>query len=624
MLESFRTFAKTWIAKLFFAILALGFLSWGIGDVVRRGIFGTAPAIQVGGVSLAASDVNAEFKRDVERLQPLFGGKLTTEDARKLGIMDQTIRTIVNRTLVDQAGADLGLTASDQIILRKIAAAPDLRNAKGEFDRQRLEMALARAGLTEKAFVHLQRADMIRGQLSNALAGGVAAPAVLVDPLVAHRQERRIADTVLVKDASIALPAPPDAATLDAYYKANTRHFMAPEYRAVTVLLLRPADVDGQIQVTDAMIRDEYDQRSAEFIIPERRQVSQVVAPDAASADKAAALVKQGKDLPAIAAAVGGHVVDLGNVEKADLPEGLGDSVFAQKPGTVAGPVKTSLGWHIVKVTGITPGHTRALAEVRDQLVQDIRSEKAGDLLTDLSNKVDDALGGGASLEEAAQRFNLQIAKFAAVDAKGRGPDGKPMAGLPKVPAFLEVAFQSDPGNESQLTENGADGYFMLRVDKVTPPAPKPLDSIRAEVVGNWQAEKRHELARAKADAAAAELASGKTAAEVAKDVGGEARTTDPFTRDAVAKAGVPPAIVGEMFDKAVGQTAVAAAQDGWMVARLARIVPFDPATGADAVKTARESVSKQIGGDLIDEYLSALSAKFGVKVDRSQLTHEE
>ena len=422
----------------------------------------------------------------------------------------------------------------------------------------------------------------------------------------------------------MAAPAAPDAATLETYYKANTSRFMAPEFRAFTVLMLSNADVVGEVDVSDEVIADAYEQRRDEFGTAERRQVSQVVLASQEAADKAAAMVKEGKDLAAIAKATGTQVFDLGTIEKSELPDELTNAVFAQAPGSLAPPVKTDLGWHVVKVGAVTPAQMRSLAEVRGQIEQDIRREKAGDLLSDLSNKVEDALGGGASLEDAAKRFNLKVFKFTAIDAKGNGTNGKPVPDLPKADNLLDVAFHADPGSESQLTENPGDGYFLLRVDSVTPPAPRAFAEVKSEVATAWIAEKRHALARSRADEIATRLGGGEPAARVAAAFGAEAKISPPFTREGTEGSGLPGTVIADMFAKATGQVAIAPVQGGWMVARLASIVAFDPAHRAEVAQTARRTISQSVAGDLIDEYLAALDARYRVKIDRSQLSREE
>ncbi|MEW5728989.1 MAG: SurA N-terminal domain-containing protein, partial [Pseudomonadota bacterium] len=210
MLEALRNSTKSWIVKVFLGLIALSFVAWGVGDVVNSGLYGTGAAIEVGDREISAAEVNAEFKREIDRLQPLFGGKLTTEDARKLGLLDRTIEAIVTRTLIDEAGRRLGLAVSEEAVVAEIAADPNFRNELGQFDPDRLRLVLARAGLGEKEYLRIERDNMIRTQMAEALSGGLAAPTALVDPLVRFREERRVAETVTVTDDSIALPAAPD------------------------------------------------------------------------------------------------------------------------------------------------------------------------------------------------------------------------------------------------------------------------------------------------------------------------------------------------------------------------------------------------------------------------------
>jgi len=618
MLDTFRKASKTWVVKLLFALLVLSFVAWGVGDVIRGGLFGHGPAIEVGNTQIAAQDVYVEFKRDVDRMQPVFGGKLTADDARKLGFMDRTIENMVNRELIGEASRRLGLAASDDQVIARIAADPSFRNDKGEFDRNLFRRWLNAAGLSEKAFLRNERGNITRTQLAEGLSGGVQAPKLLVEPLTRFREERRVAEIVTLKDDAMPQPPAPEQAVLEAYYKANTQRFMAPEYRALTVLLVRPADVAAQIEITPEMIEDAYQQRLEELAPSNRRTVSQVVLTDKAAADKAGAMVKAGKDLNAVARELGAKVVDLGMVEKSDLPEELAGPVFAAAPGATIGPVQSALGWHVAQT------RVRPEAEIRKQVEAELRAEKANDRLSELNTQIEDALGASTSLEDTAARFSLRILKIPAIDDKGRTPVGKAVADLPKGEGFLDAAFHTDQGTESPLTESGADGFFVLRVDSVTPAQPRPLLEIKNEVVAAWSAERRHEIAKERAATATEQLKAGKPAAEVAQALGGKVQTSQPFTREGGDEKAVPPALVAELFKAQPGGVAQGAVQGGWVIGRLDKVIPFDPAQQAKVVAAATAQTSQALSGDLIEQYLSALNAAVGVRIDRSQLAREE
>ncbi|NFV82328.1 peptidylprolyl isomerase [Magnetospirillum aberrantis] len=617
MLDSFRNASKSWFVKLLFALLALSFLAWGI-EGLRGNMFGSAPAVEVGDNQVSAQEVYVEFKREVDRMNPMFGGKLTADDARKLGFMDRTIENVVTRLLIQEAGNRLGLAASEDSVVARIAADPAYRTEGGQFDRERFRMALARAGLNERSFLAQERANVMRTQLAEGLSGGVKAPDAMVAPLTRHREERRVADTVLVRDDSVPLPPAPEQSKLEAYYQANTPRFMAPEFRALTVLVVKPETVAAQVEISAQDVDDAYQNRIDEFQSADRVMASQMVLPDQAAADKAAALVKAGKSLTAIAAELNVKVVDLGLVERGDLPDDLAEALFSAQPGSVTLPVKSPLGWHVAQT------RVRPVEDIKKQVEAELRAERANERLSDLSTQIEDSLGAGTSLEETAARFGLRVVKVPATDAHGIAPSGKPVADLPQGETFLDVAFHTEQGTESQLTQADNDGYFIVRVDGVTPPQPRPLADIKGEVVAAWQAERRHELAQERAAKAAEALKAGKTAAEVAQSLGAKAQTTQPFSRDGAEEAQLPPQLVTELFQASVGGVATGAAPGGWMAGRLAKVVPFDAAAQPKVAENTARQVTSALASDLIEQYLAALNASVGVRVDRSQLSREE
>ncbi|MBI2240701.1 MAG: SurA N-terminal domain-containing protein [Magnetospirillum gryphiswaldense] len=624
MLDSFRNASKSWVIKLLFGLLIVSFLAWGVGDMIRGGLFGRGPAIEVGSREISAAEVMSEFKRDMDALQPQFGGKLTTADARRLGLLDRTIDTMVTRTLIDEAAHRLGLSTSDQAVVDKVAAEPAFRNEVGQFDRDLLRRALARAGWSEDEFMRQEKANIVRTQVAEAFGGGVAAPSLLTEPLIRWNRETRVADTVSIKASAMPLPATPEAAVLEAYYKANATSFMAPEFRAVTALMLRSSDAGRGIEITDDMVAEAYKAREDEFHTPERRAISQVVLGEEGMAEKAAEMVKAGKDLTAIAKDLSASVVDLGLVEKGDLPDELVDPVFQAKQGALTAPVKTSLGWHVVKIGQVVPEAVRSLDQVKSQLAKDLLHEKSVDRLSELANQVEDALGGGATLEETAGRFQLPLIRVAAMDAKGRSPAGKVIADVPTSESFLDVAFHTEQGTESQLTEIDNEGLFLLRVDSITPPQPKALAEVRAEVLAAWQAEQRRNAAKELADKIIEKVKSGEPLSKVAATSSLKVETTAPFTREGGDGSKLPPAIVTAMFDGQVGVTASAANRDGWMVAQLDKVIAFDPKADAKIADQIRQRTTNSVAVDLVDQLIAALQSDIGAKVDRSQLAHEE
>ena len=98
--------------------------------------------------------------------------------------------------------------------------------------------------------------------------------------------------------------------------------------------------------------------------------------------------------------------------------------MFAATPDAVVGPVKGALGWHVVRVTKVTPGSD---AEFRRgegvRCAMQVLAAKAADLMYDRANKVDNVLGSGAGLDEMPSDLGL-VGVAGTLDAEGNTADG--------------------------------------------------------------------------------------------------------------------------------------------------------------------------------------------------------
>ena len=133
----------------------------------------------------------------------------------------------------------------------------------------------------------------------------------------------------------------------------------------MTVARLDAGDLARDVAVSEEDLKHAYDARAGEFDQPERRTLQQMVLRDEETAKKAAAALARGADFAKTAveiAKMDAAAVDLGALARDQVPA---DSprVFSL-PRTPSAPLKTPLGWHIVKVVGIE-ALASALAEVR-------------------------------------------------------------------------------------------------------------------------------------------------------------------------------------------------------------------------------------------------------------------
>ena len=67
MITVFRRLLETWVARGFFLIMVLAFVSWGVGDVIR--LIGTSTWVaKVGGQTIEGMQLQEAYQRDMAQV----------------------------------------------------------------------------------------------------------------------------------------------------------------------------------------------------------------------------------------------------------------------------------------------------------------------------------------------------------------------------------------------------------------------------------------------------------------------------------------------------------------------------------------------------------------------------
>ncbi|MBU0723532.1 MAG: SurA N-terminal domain-containing protein [Alphaproteobacteria bacterium] len=626
MLQSIRTKTASWVVKILFILLVASFAVWGVEDIFRTG-GREDTAIRVGEIKIPSQQVNQEFQRELSRIRQQLGQMITAEQAAQFGMLDQVIQRLTNDALYTSLAQDTGLVVTEEMVRDAIRAEPAFRSATGDFDRNQFAAALRSIGMTEEGYVDLLRRDLARRNVVEAVVAGTPQPEGMIDNLYRFRGERRVADLVFIANQSVGDVAQPTEEELAASYKENERRYMTPEYRGFTYVSLNAEALAGEILIPEPELRQEYEARRAGYTTPETRDLDQMLFSDEATARKAADALAAGQDFAAVAKEIAGQdaeAIKLGATTRSEMIGDMGDAVFALGKGAVSAPLQSPFGWHIFRVNAIAPGSTRSFEEVRDDLNRELALQQAHNQLFEQANRVEDALAGGSSVEEVAQTLGRSATKIDALTRQGQTPDGKPVDGLPARQQILETVFATAQGDQSPLVEAGNDGYFLLRVDAITPPAVKPLDEVRDQVRNDILAERRAEAAKAKAEALAKAIAGGKTLAEAATEAGLNApAATAPFTRDGQGLENLPRSIATAGFRAKQGEAQVVDSRDGQYVLVVTDIRAADPAAEASKpeIDAVKQTVQQGIASDILSTFSQALRQSYPVEIDRSRLT---
>ncbi len=616
MLQFLFRASGSFVMRTLFAILVVSFLIFGIGDVLRNRSNGNDVAV-VGDQHITSDQLDKAMEQQARQ----FGGRIDMATLKKVGYLDHVLSGMIDNTLLELAAHDEGFAVGNKQAIEEIQKIPVFQDEKTKvLDREKFERVLAANKINEAEFVAYLKRETATKLLIDSELSQMPPPSLLVDTSYKFQNETRRGEIIRLSTADVVAPQP-SADQLNDYYHKHESEFTAPEYRDFSFLYVDPGAFADKITISPDELKQAFDARQADFKVPERRELSQVMFKDEAKAKAVAAAAQAAKSLAGGLKASGDATqpMDLGLMSKQDLPDILQGPIFSAPAGAVLDAVQSPLGWHVIMVKRIEAARPLSFDEAKQALESDLKAEKARDMVSKAAKQVDDQLAGGASLADAGKAAGLTPISVKGVDSKGKHADGTIVPELHSRTELLKAAFVADKGTAAQITQDGKDAAFAITVEQVTPPALRPLDEVKSKVIEGYLGEERVTLVKAKAADLIAKAKSGATFAALARDAGSIVVPVGPVLRSAKDKS-IPPHVVATLFDLTqLGTIDQANAPEGPILVRLAEIIPATAQT-ADDRAVLEKTLQTQLQDDMIAEYENALRSIYPVKINQSVL----
>lgn len=631
MIGLFRRFLNTRAARLFFVVLIIPFVMWGVADVARN--FGGGSSLAtVGETKIEPGDFQAAYRQQLAQVSRMLGNK-EPAPAMRQGVAAQALEGLIAQAAVSNEVRRLGLAVPDEALKTAVFAMPAFRGPAGTFDKRQFDAVLRQNNLSEGRFLELMRADLAQRQVLDAVSAGSVAPEVLVGRVFAFQHESRVLAMVELPLSAAAEPPAPDAAALQRFYDDDPGRYSAPAFRHVKVLVLSPETVARTVEVSDADAEAWFEAHrgdaGGEFGAPEKRSVEVVVAPDEGVAKALAAEwtggAAGGADwaaMQAAAAKAGATSAALDNVGRGDLPgEELGEAAFAAAEGSVVGPVKGAFGFQVLKVVGVVPGTEKALADVMNVVKQRVARERAVELVPKLSTQLDDVLAAGNGFDQVPTELGAAAAE-GNLDAQGKTKEGEP-APIPGSAALrtavLTAAFAAPLDEAPHLVEGPEGSYFALIVDGETKPEVKPFAGIEEQVREDFLHDARRREQEVVAAKLLADVKAGKTLEDAAVVAGVRAERSPALVRG-LPVPGVPAPVAQAAFGLAPNGATMVEGLEGFVVAQLVGVEAPAAASDPVGVQQLQTALNTALGQDMDAVYAAALRDRAKPTVNRAML----
>lgn len=515
-----------WILVFVIAIFIFFiFAQWGGGGGGNSGAAtgGDSVIAKVNGRTIPVRDFERGVFYAVKNYEQMYGQNLSPEILKAMNIPQQVVDSLVDRVLLLQQAQDLGLTATEDEVRKKIYEIPIL-NPNGKFlgPAAYKRYVTVNLGFTSPAEFEEEIQDQITlDKLESALFNSV-----VISPAWAESEYRRRNENAKIKyllypaEKSLSqVSATP--AEAEAYYRANSSSYSHPEQRQVKYLLVDLAQLRNQARPTEAELRASYDASRETYRTKDMARVQHILIKPAgttpqddtaakAKADSLLSQIRGGADFAALAKANSGdpgsavNGGDLGFFERGQMVPEFEKAAFALQPGQVSEVVKSQFGYHIIKLTQTRPPGFRPFEEVRAELESKGSEERAKAEAQRL------AAGLKARIEEVKpktdEQFRVLTSPAVTFNDTGWFAKGTSITGVGRNPEFAEWAFSSGVGAVGKVIDTPR-GPMVPWLAGTRPAGVAPLTEVRSKVENDAKMVK----ARQAAQRTLAQALTGKT-----------------------------------------------------------------------------------------------------------------
>jgi peptidyl-prolyl cis-trans isomerase D len=531
------------------ASMAITLIPGGLGSSLGIGAPPAGVLATVGDQTVTVPEVQREARNMIRQQFPKGG----TQAGMLLPYFSsQAAERLINEKALVAEAHRMGLRVTDDE-LRDELQHGQYASAffpEGKFvGQEEYENMIQRADLTVPQFEAQVKDDILRRKLY-AL---VSSSAFVGDAEVRDNFERRNTkvkfEYAVITQADILKELHPTDEELRAFYDRNkaTYNNSIPEKRRIEYAVVDTAKIAAGTTVTDQDLQTYYDQHRDEFRVPEQVKVSHILiktplpAPGAKEDEKAVAdarakaedvlkQLKAGGDFAKLAekysddpgsAKSGGELGWIGRGRT--VPE-FEKAAFSLGKGQISDLVKSSYGFHIIRVEDKQQAGLKTLAEVKSEIEEKVKQGKAAHATEVAANTLlSQARTDGFDKAAAAKGQAAVTTEFFSRNES--------LPGLAPNPQFMEAVFgetEKAPADLVQVPQ----GYVVFQLLAIKPPATPTFEEIRSRVEGEFKNERAGFLLHQKTQELSDRAKADHDLKKAAKDLGATIKTSELVAPD--------------------------------------------------------------------------------------------
>lgn len=490
MLQKLNERIQGVVAWVVIILIAVTFTLFGI-DYYIQSHQNSNTQVEVNGQAITKEAFELAYRRSSQMRDP---SHITAESDNQL--KQEILNNMIANTVSLQAARANGFEVSPNQANAAIVSIPQFQE-DGHFSADRYQQALSGAFFTPETFQKEIEQGMLMNQQRFAFIGtAFALPSEIKRFVKLFMQNRDYSYLTIPAFPFIKQVSVTDD-EIKLYYQTNKKEFLTPEMVSIDYVRLSMQDIRAKLNITDEQINRYYEENQSNYLTPAQWQVAHILisVPADASAEeqakrkaKANQIFEELKKNPAsfeekvqslsddkISARNKG-VLPWVTAGQSDLDKALVDLT---NPGEISSPVKLQHGYEIFKVLAHKPAVVKPLAEVKEQIKDELLTEMAQTQYSQaLEQMADLSYQSPDTLAPVAETLNIIIEH--SMPFSREGGEGSE---LTKNKQVVNAAFSHDVlelGNNSSPVQLDNDSVIILRVNKHIPSTEKSLPEVSA------------------------------------------------------------------------------------------------------------------------------------------------
>lgn len=481
-----RSMRKGFLSALFLALLVLGVFSLILSDNTGtlRGRIGTGNIAEVDGTAIKLQEFNSRVSRILREQN------IPPASAYEMGYINNVLNDEVFELLIQKDALDMGIRVEDRLIAEQIKSLITPLKYSGLSDKDALKKFLELQGMTEKQLVATLRGDFTSRILKATVSSASYVPKSLVKDLETFASATKNIDVVFIPNSSISVKPLPSDAELQTYYQTKSGAFMKPEIRDITIAILDTSKIKKPV-VSESDVKAAYDENPDKFQTPEQVNVDQSLLDDERQAKEIVTAIKAGSSMEDAVKKVTGDTKSFqgkNSFAKDGLPTEIGTPVFAGKSGDVIGPIKSALGYHVIKLIDRTPAQTTPFAKVKEKIREELQSEQSSNVIFDVTNDIEERLANGETYSAISKDYPLTTSSLYSL-TKDSKVDKKTALTEKDFEKIHTKAFAAKDEQPSELVDLSDAKVFSVKTDKIIPSTPQPFSEVKSKILELWTTE---------------------------------------------------------------------------------------------------------------------------------------